>query len=46
VIITFKVFERSSSWEENISSKFMLEKYGKDSTKELLALFDKIAEIK
>ncbi len=42
VKISFKKFERSSSWDENVCSKFMLEKYGKDSTQDLLSLFDEI----
>lgn len=42
VKIEFKTFERSSSWDENVCSKFMLEKYGKDSTQQLISLFDEI----
>lgn len=42
VKISFKRFERSSSWDENIASKVMLEKYGEDATEELVGIFDKI----
>ena len=38
--INFKKFERSSSWNENIASKYMLEHYGNDSTRKLVSEFD------
>lgn len=40
--VEFKKFERSSKWDENILLKHTLEKYGKDSTNELISVFDKI----
>jgi len=42
IVIHYKNFDRSSSWEENIVSKYILEKYGKDSTEELISKFDDI----
>lgn len=42
VMIEFKKFERSSSWDENILLKQTLEQYGNDSTDSLLDLFDNI----
>lgn len=44
VKIGFKEFERSSAWDENVSSKLMLERYGVDSTEELITIFDKITQ--
>lgn len=44
VKIGFKKFDRSSPWDENICSKYMLEHYAKDSTQTLISLFDKIYE--
>ena len=43
IVVEFKKFDRSSKWDENIMLKQTLEKYGDDSTKELVKLFDKIA---
>lgn len=42
ILVDFKKFERSSKWDENILLKQTLEKYGKDSTKELIKEFDLI----
>ncbi len=41
-VIEFKKFDRSSGWNENILLKQILEKYGEDSTDELVRLFDNI----
>ncbi len=41
--ITYTKFDRSSSWDENIVSKYILEKYGQDATDELISKFDEIA---
>ncbi|MCX6712271.1 MAG: hypothetical protein NT041_01100 [Candidatus Vogelbacteria bacterium] len=41
--IDYKKFERSSGWEEHIVLKGDLEKYGKDSTTELVKIFDRLA---
>ncbi len=43
VRIEFKKFERSSSWSENVVSKYIIENYGKDSTEELVGKFGEIA---
>lgn len=43
IYIEFKKFDRSSKWDENILLKQTLERYGKDSTHDLLAQFDLIA---
>ncbi len=40
--ITYAKFDRSSSWDENIVSKYILEKYGQDATDELISKFDEI----
>lgn len=40
--VGFKKFERSSSWNENIATKYMLKTFGKDSTEELISTFDRI----
>lgn len=42
VKIDFKKFDRSSSWSENISLRYVLENYGNDSVDELIGLFDEI----
>ncbi len=44
VKIEFKKFDRSSKWDENIALKTFIESRGKDSTHDLLCLFDKISE--
>jgi|GEM_PF-2477877 len=41
--ITYTKFDRSSLWDENIVSKYILEKYGQDATDELISNFDEIA---
>lgn len=43
VKISFKLFERSSNWEENVITKNMLPLVIKDSTQELISIFDKIS---
>lgn len=42
ILVEFKRFDRSSKWDENILLKQTLEKYGIDSTGELINLFDEI----
>lgn len=44
VKIEFKKFDRSSSWNENIASKYVIENHAKDCTKELLSFLDKVAK--
>lgn len=44
IVINFKKFQRSSAWDENIVLKYALEKFGKDSTRSLVSLFDKISK--
>lgn len=43
IYVEFKKFDRSSGWDENILLKQTLERYGVDSTQELLTRFDAIA---
>ena len=43
IAIKLNRFDRSSKWNENIALKYTLEKFGKDSTQDLIALFDKIS---
>lgn len=42
--IAFKKFERSSKWDENIVSKFIMENLGRDCTGELIKVFDSLAK--
>ncbi len=42
ICVEFKKFDRSSKWDENVLLKQTLEKYGKDSTKDLIDLFDEL----
>lgn len=42
--IEYKKFDRSSSWDENIASKYVIENCAKDCTKELISFFDKVAK--
>ena len=42
IVIHFTKFDRSSKWDEDIVSKYILEKYGHDSTDDLLSNFDEI----
>jgi hypothetical protein len=42
--IEYKKFDRSSSWDENIASKYIVENNAKDCTEELISFFDKIAK--
>ena len=41
-VIKYKKFERSSNWNENVVSKYILETHGRDSTQELISTFDKL----
>ena len=45
VKISLKKFERNSNWEENVCTKNILPLTVKDSTQELIQLFDKISRI-
>lgn len=42
VTVNFNKFERSSKWDENIASKYLVQGLGKDSTENLIEIFDKI----
>ena len=42
IVIKYKKFERSSNWNENVVSKYILETHGRDSTQELISTFDKL----
>ncbi len=44
VKIEFKKFDRSSSWDENIASKYVIENHANDCTEELISFFDKITK--
>ncbi|WKZ26604.1 MAG: hypothetical protein QY304_00680 [Candidatus Paceibacterota bacterium] len=43
IVINLNKFDRSSKWNENIALKYTLEKFGNDSTQDLVDLFDKIS---
>lgn len=43
-VIYLNKFERSSKWDENVALKYVLEKFGADSTKSLISLFDRISK--
>lgn len=42
--IDFKKFDRSSSWDENIISKYIIENCANDCTAELISFFDSIVK--